>query len=192
MEVTYQLEREDYWQYYQFVAGRTQAFKRQMLLRSLIPAIIILDLILLLLFLHVGGIVWVTLGGAAVYILCFAPVKWSRKRIFLSTVEARPGALGLHTLALGVEGFHEENAAVETRVRWPKVSEIADNKQLIVLFLGPQFGYLIPKRAFPSEEQAQAFLETARAYHQSALKGTAPMLPEVTPSWPPAPQRLND
>jgi len=69
------------------------------------------------------------------------------------------------------------------------MTEITENKNLIVLFFGPRYGFIIPRRTFQNAEHAQAFLETAQAYHRSALDGTPLTLPEAPHSWPPAPQR---
>lgn len=56
--------------------------------------------------------------------------------------------------------------------------------------MSQRFGLIVPKRVFPTPEQAQAFLETAQAYRKSALDGTLPLLPSIPETWPPAPQRI--
>ncbi len=139
---------------------------------------------------HMGSMWWNVWIGAAVFGFWLALTTWSRKRAYWKLTEATPGSIGLHTLALGPDGIHEQNTVKETIVKWPKVTEIAESPQLVVFFLSPRYGFLIPKRAFPTADGMQAFLETARAYHKSALDGTAPILPEIGASWPPAPQRL--
>ena len=187
MEVTYQLEREDYWQYNTFVIGRVPALKRQVIISSVIfPAIITLDLWLF----HIVGPGLLVASGAAFCVLWVALLAWTRKRAYLRAVQAKPGSLGLHTLSLDADGVREQSAIMEGRVKWPKVSEIAQSKQLIVFFIGPRYGFIVPKRVFPTSEQVQAFVETAQAYRRSALDGTPPVLPPVPETWPPAPQRV--
>jgi len=187
MEVTYQLERDDYWQYNTFVIGRVPALKRQTIISAIIfPAIITFDLWLT----HIVSAGWLIASAIAVCVLWVAFLMWTRKRAYLKTVEAKPGSLGLHTLSLGADGVREQSDVMEGRVKWPKVSEVAQNKHLIVFFVGPRYGFIVPKRAFPTPQQAQAFLETAQAYRASALNGTAPVLPPVPETWPPAPQRI--
>ena len=188
MEVTFQVEREDYWQYNKFVIGRVPALKRQTLIGPLIISVI---LVFDLWAFHLGNLTWLAIFGVVMFGFWLAFTSWTRKRVFLKTVEAKPGALGLHTLALRQDGLHEQSAVMETIVKWEKVTEIAESPHLIVLFLSPRYGFLVPKRAFPITEGALAFLERARAYHKSALDGTAPILPELSHSWPPAPQRLS-
>lgn len=188
MEITYQLGRDHYWQYNAFVIGRVPALKRQALVGPLIIAVILVfDLWAFHLILNPTVLFFC---GAALFGAWLAFTTWTRKRVFLKTVEAKPGSLGLHTLALSAEGVREQSDVLETRVKWPKVTEIAQSKQLIVFFVGPRYGFIVPLSAFPSPERTRAFLETAQAYHRSALNGTTPNLPPVSEAWPPAPQRL--
>ncbi len=187
MEVTYQLERRDYLGYNRFVVSRVPALKRQALIQMFVlPVILALELKVVHVPLWVYGLIVLILAG-----LWNAYLLWVRRRAVIALADARPGAIGLHTLALAPDGIREQTSVIEAFVRWSKVTEIAENKELVVLFFSPRFGFLIPKRAFPTAEGAQAFLETARAYHKSALDGTAPILPEMGSSWPPAPQRLS-
>lgn len=186
MEITFQVERRDYLDYNKFAVSRLPALKRQGLLRLLfLPALLALEFQ----FLHLSLLVCVLLilvitAGWTAFLL------WGQRRGVIALAEARPGAIGLHTLALGPEGFQEQSSVMATIVKWPKVTEITESKELIVLFLGPRYGFLVPKRAFQTSGQAQVFLETVRAYHKGALDGTAPLLPDAASSWPPPPQRM--
>lgn len=188
MEVIYQLEREDYWQNHQANFERVPGWKwKTYLLPLVLPGYVMYALWIF----HVGAFGWQLLIGAATYGLFIALISWARKRVYMKTIEGNPGALGLNTLALGLEGIRQQSPVLEAGVKWPKVTEIAESPHLIVLFLGPRNGFFVPKRAFPNAEGAQAFLETARAYRSSSLNGTMLRLPEIQPSWPPAPERLN-
>jgi hypothetical protein len=186
VELTYQLDKNDYLQYNKFVINRVPALKRQMILRFLlVPVIISLELF----FLHlpVLNFLLIVLGVAVVW---SGFLIWTQQRGVIAQTLARPGAVGLHTILLLPEGLREQTSVLEARVKWQNITEIADSPQVIVLFIGPRYGFVVPKRAFPTPEQAQAFLQTAQAYRQSAIYGTAPELPPVPASWPPAPQRL--
>jgi len=188
MEVTYQLERQDYLDYSKFVIGRVPTLRRQFFLQMIvIPTIIAVDLW----FMH---ITWVAFALIVLVqaVIWNAFLFWARRRAVIAQTAARPGAIGLHTLALILDGVREQTSVIEALVRWTKVTEIAESAQLIVLFFSPRYGFIVPKRAFPTAEGAQAFLETARAYQQSALNGTTSKLPELSPAWPPAPQRINN
>jgi len=187
MRLTYQLEKDDYWQYNTFVIGRVPALKRQVIVSAiLLPALITFYLWLF----HLLAAVWLVVFGACACVVWAALLMVTRKRTYLKAVQAKPGSLGLYTLALDADGVREQSDIMEGRVKWPKISEIAQSEHLIVFFVGPRFGFIVPKRAFPTPQQAQAFLETAQAYRAGALNGAAPVLPPVSETWPPAPQRL--
>ena len=186
MEITYQLEREDYLQYNRFVINRVPPLKRQAILRFLtVPVIFAVEF----LFLHLPLLFYGLIVFSAT-VLWIAFLLWSQRRAVIALTLARPGAIGLHTLSLQPDGLREQTSVLEARVKWQNITEVAQSPQMIALFLGPRYGFLVPKRAFPTPEQAQVFLETAQAYRQSALDGTAPDLPFLPESWPPAPQRI--
>jgi len=186
MEVTYQLEREDYLQYNRFVINRVPALKRQTLLSLfIVPVILAVEFKFLrmpLLF-YVLIVFSVTVGWGVF-------LFWMQRRAVIAQATARPGAIGLHTLSLQPEGLREQNSVLEAWIKWQKFAEIAESPQMIVLLISPRYGFLVPKRAFQTLEQAQTFLETAQAYRQSALDGTTPNLPSLPETWPPAPQRI--
>ena len=186
MEITYQLEREDYLQYNRFVINRVPALKRQAVLRFLIvPAILSVEFRFLPMpLLFYGLLVFSTTVIWIVFLL------WTQRRAVIALTLARPGAVGLHTLSLQPDGLREQTSVLEARVKWQHITEVAQSPQMIALFLGPRYGFLVPKRAFQNPQQAQAFFETAQAYRRSALDGTTPILPPIAESWPPAPQRI--
>ena len=174
--------------YNNFLVGRVPARKRQIIISFIyIPALISLALVLT----HALSWEW------DIFISVMFAIFWAffiirvRKTSILKSLEARPGSLGLHTLAVSTEGVREQTSIMEAFVRWPKIQESAENAKFIVFMIGPVWGFVIPKHAFTTPEQAQTFLETARAYHRSALDGTVPDLPITDRTWPPAPQRIS-
>ncbi len=187
MEATYTLENSDYLRFNGYVINRVPALKRQILLRFFfLPVLIAAETY----FFHLG-LATSLLEVAAFTAAWVGYLVWAQRRAVTAMAQARPGALGLHTVALQPDGFYSQTPVQDTRVKWANITEVADSPQMIVLFLSPRYGFIIPKRAFAGEGAAQTFLDTARAYRQSALDGTQPMLPPPLPaSWPPAPQRL--
>lgn len=186
MEITYALEKNDHLQFNRFVINRVPALRRQAFLRFFfLPALIAVEL-------YVAHLPWlpflVTLG--AVTAAWVAYLLWAQRRAVVTQAQARVGAIDLHTVSLQPDGFYSQSAAIDTRVKWQNITEIADSPQMILVFLSPRFGFIVPKQAFADPAQAAAFLETARAYRQSAYDGTQPTLPQIPASWPPAPQRI--
>ena len=186
LEVTYTLEKNDYLQYNRFVINRVPSLNRLMLLRFFVlPGIVALEIYFI-------GLPTL-LSLAALFVLTAAWVAyllWAQRRAVITQAQARPGALGLHTVSLRPDGLYNQTSVQDTRVKWQNITEVADSPQIIALFLSPRFGFIVPKRAFADPAQASAFLETARAYRRSAYDGTQPALPSAPASWPPAPQRI--
>lgn len=186
MEVTYTLEKNDYLQFNRFVINRVPALKRQAFLRFFfLPVLIAVEL-------YIAHIPWlpflVVLG--AVTAAWVAYLLWAQRRAVVTLAQARVGAIGLHTVSLQPDGFYSQTSVVDTRVKWQNITEVANSSQMILVFLSPRFGFIVPKRAFADPAQASAFLETAQAYRRSAYDGTQPTLPSISASWPPAPQRM--
>ena len=186
MEVTYALDNSDYLSFNKFVINRTPAVKRQMLLRYLgLPTLIAVEVY----FIHLPLALYLpfVLVFSAAWIVY---LWWAQRRAVTMQAQMRPGALGLHTVALQPDGFYSQSQAQDTRVKWQNITEVADSPQMIALFLSPRYGFIVPKRAFADPTEASAFLETVQAYRRSARDGTLLNLPARTLSWPPAPQRM--
>lgn len=112
MEVTYQLEREDYWQFNKFVINRVPALKRQVIFNLLLPGVIWL------------GAFWVLHFPLAVYIflnlvlwVCW-PLYYfpEMKRATIKRAEMVPGALGQHTLTICPERLRQTSLVSESAV----------------------------------------------------------------------------
>ena len=186
LEVTYTLEKNDYLQFNRFVIRRVPALKRQAFLRFFfLPALIAFELYIA----HMPLLPFLVVL-CAVTAAWIAYLVWAQRRAVITQAQARPGALGLHTVSLRPDGLYNQTAVQDTRVMWQNITEVADSPQIIALFLSPRFGFVVPKRAFADPAQAAAFLETARTYCRSAYDGTQPALPSAPASWPPAPQRI--
>ena len=186
MEVTYTLENNDYLQFNRFVINRVPALKRQALLRFFfLPVLIAVELYMA----HTSWLPFLAII-CAVTAAWIGYLWWAQNRAVITQVQARVGAIGLHTVSLQPDGLYNQTSVQDTRVKWQNISEVAENSQMILLFLSPRYGFIVPKRAFADPAQASAFLETARACRQSVWDGTQPALPSVPASWPPAPQRI--
>ena len=74
------------------------------------------------------------------------------------------GVLGKHTLVIEPSGLQEKGSVSESKVAWSGVEKIEDDTQYIYIFTSPLQAHVIPKRAFRSDEESQAFLGTAKAF----------------------------
>jgi hypothetical protein len=186
MEVTYQLEREDYWQFNKFVINRTPALKRKVAFNLLSPGVIWLG-VFWFLHLPLAAYIFLNLAICACWPFYFFP---EMKRATIKQAEMVPGALGQHTLIISPEHLRQMSSVSESTVGWHNFTELTEDSLYLLFFMSQRLAFIIPKRAFSTPGQAQTFLETAQAYRQSALDGTTPVLPSIPETWPPAPQRI--
>jgi hypothetical protein len=186
LETTFPLTTDDYWQFTQFVTRRTPALRRAALLRM-----VILPLVLAVEFsvLHLTWL-WFILLLVVLTAAWVSYLRWAMKKAAARTVQMRTGAVGMHTVRIGADGFRQQSTVMESFVRWEKIIEIAQSPHHIAFFMGPAFAFIVPLSAFPDAAQRGVFLETARAYWRSARDGSNPVLPAQSAAWPPPPQRM--
>lgn len=183
MEISYSLAHEDYWRFSEFMIRRVPALRRQMLLTNLsLPALVALEtyVIRMPLIVYVG----IILIGTIIWI---AIMTWSRRRLGRQLTNARLGSIGRQTMSMSEQGFRVQDDYLETFVRWTKISDIIESRHDVILLLGPQYGFFLPKHIL-GLDRSRDVINTARAYWEAAQSGTPPMLPPVSESWPPAPK----
>ncbi len=92
--------------------------------------------------------------------------KWAIKRNIrkIYSQSESKSVLGEHTIAIEPEGVAERSGVHESRIAWSGIERIEDGGQYIYLYIGPLHAYVIPKRAFKTDTDAEAFLQQAQAY----------------------------
>ena len=80
----------------------------------------------------------------------------------------RHGILGQHTIALTPETLHERTAVNDSKAAWRSLFRIDATPDHIFIFTQPNSAYVIPRRAFPTPSDADAFLTSARDYYAAA------------------------
>jgi hypothetical protein len=91
-------------------------------------------------------------------------LRWkakNAKRAFL-------GLIGEHHIEIRPDGFYQSTSASEGVRRWDGFYEIVSAPEAIYFYMGKEFAFLVPRRAFASREQAEAFLEAAQKWHSEA------------------------
>jgi hypothetical protein len=178
MEITYNLDAQDYSRYTKVLASLDAATRARLIVGGLgVPLIVVLYFLLLPSQLP-------AVLALAVLLLALIPVM---RRRAINRLTSAPGALGVRTLRLDVAGIRLETTCGEMRVRWADIMDIVDAPEMVILLMGPRSGHFVPKMAFPDPVQAQAFVASAIAYRQAAVGGTEPVLPESPDIWPPPP-----
>lgn len=78
--------------------------------------------------------------------------------------EEIPGIYEPRTLRLEPEHLVAVDATGEAKTRWSAVKEVGETPERIFIQLAGDVGYVIPKPAFDSMDQASSFAATAEAY----------------------------
>jgi hypothetical protein len=76
--------------------------------------------------------------------------------------------IGKQTIIITPEAVINETPTGEQKAFWSSVDKIVETSDYIFLYVSSVSAAIIPRSAFPSEEQRNAFLELAKQYHQSA------------------------
>ena len=102
MELTYQLERDDYWAYYQSVTRPLPPWRRM----DFLP---LFALSALIAYGHWSpntrnGLLLAVVTGMGFFGLLFSMTLWREKEAYLKTIKLHPGATGLHTILLHPAG----------------------------------------------------------------------------------------
>ncbi len=65
---------------------------------------------------------------------------------------------------MGPEGIRGKDDIHEFSTAWTGINAVVDSGTYLYLFYDPQSAYVIPKGPFPSQDDAQAFLQLALVY----------------------------
>lgn len=114
---------------------------------------------------------WVGAGAGMGVILAF--MAWFRW-LFLRQNEQIPGRLGLHTLEIFPGGFRLVTSAGDATSNWSPVSRISATPTHVIIGIKLGRSEIIPRSAFPSLADADAFVEAARRWHAEYCRNNVP------------------
>jgi len=97
--------------------------------------------------------------------------KWAIKRNARSIYSGTEsnGILGAHTIIVDAEAVTERSAVGESRIAWSGLERIEDDGDYIYLYIGPLQAYVIPKRAFRTADDQEAFMQLVHAYRLAGV-----------------------
>lgn len=191
MHVTYELTPDDFWRFSLYYL-RHKHFIRPSLMYTFSGVMGLA---------FFGGTwaaveLWLTLGRVQwTLLLCLLVLPFFAVRMFPPTkgrviklAKQRPGLLCEHTIAISPAWFFEKTAVNETNIAWETLFSIEEDADYQFFFIAKANAFVIPKRAFSSLAEAQAFLDTSRRYWK-AIKSGQP-IPELKEGevWPPPPR----
>jgi YcxB-like protein len=100
----------------------------------------------------------------------FLERRLMRKAILRLMNDEKPGRgqLGRHRLALTDTGVVESTAVNESRTSWAGVDRVEQNADYIFIYISPAAAHVIPKRAFPDPQAAEAFYQLSKNRNEAA------------------------
>lgn len=78
------------------------------------------------------------------------------------------GQLGRHKVVLQPDGVVEITSVNQTRTSWSGIDRVEQDGNYIYLYTAPIAAHVIPRRAFPSPADAEAFYQQARTSKEAA------------------------
>ena len=195
MEVTYELTPDDLWHYNQYYLRHKAPFQ-SLLLTSPVTKIgfAFLSLIMLAdtgifigsLFQH-HRIDWGMLFGPVALAFVIPRLLPPTKKRLTKITSQRPGFFCEHIVSISPEWLSERTTVNDTKMAWTTIQSIEEDENYFYLFTSKSVAHIVPKRAFSSPHEAQAFLSDARRYWGTA-KTRTPVTADNPAVWPPAPR----
>jgi len=190
LEVTYELMPEDVW-HYQLYYRRNKAVLRPVLVYLLLSLSVIVGLggcfVAWLAWSHFGRIEWNIILPLAVMALGAFLVLPPTKARTLKMHRQKQGGFAQHTYRISPQWFSQTTPVSESKNAWTLLCSLEEDSDYLYYFQTRTIAFIIPKRAFTSHCEAQAFLNVSRRYWDAAKMGT-PVVAEETAVWPPAPR----
>jgi hypothetical protein len=118
-----------------------------------------------------ANLIWVLIVFPIVVLISWYLERRHTRRAILELLkEEKPGRgqLGGHKISLKETGLVESTAVGESRTSWAGVHRIEQDQDYIFIYTAPNAAHMIPKRAFSSLQEAEAFYQLARACKQAA------------------------
>jgi hypothetical protein len=113
---------------------------------------------------------WSTLGIVLLSVLpligAMVPLRWLYLRWLAGRIyRDRWQPMGDCALEISPEGLFSSDQLGESRSRWSAITRIRDTQHAIYLHQRGPMVTILPRHAFRSPEEAEAFLRAARAWH---------------------------
>lgn len=190
MEITYDLTPDDLWQYQLYYRRHKAPIRLPFLY-----AFAVIGGAVYLAAIYVAGDSWIKYHQpqwALLFYLVAMPFFFARflpatKSCAVKIMSKMPGFFCEHHVGISPEWLAEKTSVNDTKIAWIALHSLDEDKSYFYFFLSKTVAFIIPKRAFTSHSEAQAFLNVSRRYWDAAKMGT-PVAAEETVVWPPAPR----
>lgn len=103
------------------------------------------------------------LGFVAGIVVMLAAMWWRYARTWARAFRDDGPTMAEHRMSLTPDGVRSTSSQTDTLYRWPAIDEVAVHDDVIVLWIEPGAGALIPRSAFADGASESQFLEQIRA-----------------------------
>jgi len=119
-------------------------------------------------FSNVTGVLLAWLLGVAAVGLGVRYYRFSLRRMARRWCRQTPGMTGEYLVEITPEGLFWSGALGEGTAKWLAFSQVRGTPHALCFCQGQQSAMIIPRRAFASPEEADAFLQAAARWHAAA------------------------
>ena len=115
-------------------------------------------------------------GFAVGYLVLFASMSWQYRRYTRAVTKVDGPTTSEHRIRVTEEGLGSKTAFAEGIYRWPAFTEVTVSAGVIVLWMEPGAGLLVPRSAFADPAAETAFLGAVAKFMAAAggRRGAAP------------------
>ena len=167
LTVHYELTKSDFVETVLYIQGKSDSIRKQRRRGFLIMFVLGTYIALMLLVSY--GVEFT--GEILIWLSCFLVVflflfrRSHRKQMNrLIEPEGFESTLAPTTLTLDAEGVTVENDFHFTRLKWLAITQVRENPDYLFFYTNPLTAHAVPKRAFPTPADADAFYAFARRY----------------------------
>ena len=182
MEVEFTITREDYWAFNKHQMSKQFAgtlLARWWLYVVLFGAVMVLGVVLTVLRGDLGWVaelarsatgkmIGVLLIAVLGLLLLLGVMVLVNRRSVMRLPSDKSDTLGDRRIHITPEGIQSRTALGESFHQWDGVLRIEETDQFVYLFTDNMAAYLVPKRAFKSDEEVDRFVKTCRSHWKKA------------------------
>jgi len=182
MEVGYELTAEDYVALALYRSDNDPTLRRSRRNAVTVLVIYVLGALALGLFGPEGSEMFAIIAGPMLLgILAFKTVpslrRWLLLRRLAKSKDGDTHGPSRMRVALSPEGLSHESPDCSVRHRWSGIQGVAKTKDHLFIFIDSSHAYVVPRRAFQSAGDFDAFVTRAEDYLRQAKSGSAPACP---------------
>lgn len=126
-----------------------------------------------------AGLAMALIMGASLFVILQFLILW---RVLKPEVEKR------YTTRIDPDFLSDVSLRKSKTLPWSAISEVRHKNGDTFFWQKGKDGNFVPRSAFCSPQEAQAFFETARGFWEAAKNGPPVSLPQDEAAWPPPPR----